>query len=410
MTSVDLTQGRFVPGDEQFLTGVKQASLTETTPRALWALYLLCLIVVAALVWAALARVDVITRAQGKVVPDGREQVIASLEGGILRSLPVHEGDLVEADAELAQLDPTRFAAQQNEGQARQLALLGTAARFAAEASGQALHFPAELRQAGSIVAAETEAFQARRRGLDEAIAMTRQNMALIERELATARQMSASGLMSEVEVMRLDRQRNDLLLQVQERSNRFRQDAATELIRVRTELAQLGEQQVAKSDALQRTTLKSPVRGIVKNIRIGTIGGVVGAGAPIMEIVPLGPRVLIEARIAPADIGFVHVGLPVTVKLSAYDFYNYGGLEGTIEYLSPDALGEDKVGGAQDTTYYRARIRTDVSHLRAPAGQPPLLVLPGMTAAIEVRTGERSVLDFLISPVLKGHEAFRER
>lgn len=410
MTSADLTQGRFVPGDEQFLTGVRQARLTEATPRALWALYLLCLIVVAALAWAALARVDVITRAQGKVVPDGREQVIASLEGGILRSLPVREGDLVEAGAELAQLDPTRFAAQQNEGQARQQALLGTVARLVAESSGQTLRFPAELRQASGIVAAETEAFQARRRALDEALAMTRQNMALIERELATARQMSAAGLMSEVEVMRLDRQRNDLLLQAQERGNRFRQDAATELIRVRSELAQLGEQQVAKTDALQRTTLKSPVRGVVKNIRIGTIGGVVGAGAPIMEIVPLGPRVLIEARIAPADIGFVRVGQPVTVKLSAYDFYNYGGLEGTIEYLSPDALGEDKVGTPQDSTYYRARIRTEASHLRAPAGQPPLLVLPGMTAAIEVRTGERSVLDFLISPVRKGQEAFRER
>jgi adhesin transport system membrane fusion protein len=323
----------------------------------------------------------------------------------------VHEGELVEADAELAQLDPTRFAAQQNEGQARQLALLGTAARLSAEASGRPLHFPAELRQANAIVAAETDSFQARRQSLDEAITVTHRSMALLERELATARQMSASGLMSDVEVMRLDRQRNDLLLQVQERVNRFRQDATNELVRVQNELAQLGEQQVAKADALLRTTLKSPVRGIVKNIRIGTIGGVVGAGAPIMEIVPLGPRVLVEARIAPADIGFVHVGLPVTVKLSTYDFYTYGGLHGTIEYLSPDALGEDsKVGAAQDTTYYRARIRTDAADLHAGPDKPPLAVLPGMTASIEIRTGARSVLQFLISPILKGREAFRER
>ncbi|MEY2874083.1 MAG: hypothetical protein RLZZ373_1454, partial [Pseudomonadota bacterium] len=364
-------------------------------------------------VWAALAPVDVITRAQGKVVPDGQEQVIASLEGGLLRAVLVREGDLVEIGADLVQLDPTRVAAQQNEGRARQLALLGAAARLSAEANGRALSVPTELRAAGAagagIAAAESDALQARRRVLEDSVSVSRSNIVLLEQELATARQMAERGLMSEVEVMRLDRQRNELLMQVQERQNRFRQEAATDLVRVNGELAQIAPQQVAKVDAVQRTTLKSPVRGIVKNVRMTTVGGVVGAGAPIMEIVPQGDRVLVEARIAPADIGFVHAGLPVTVKLSTYDFYTYGGLEGTIEVISPDALGEDRPGATQDTTYYKARIRADAKRLHTATGHP-LAVLPGMTASVEIRTGERSVLEFLVSPMLKGREAFRER
>jgi len=410
---VSPSAGQFVRGDEAFLSGTRQASLVEPTPHALWAIYLLCLIVAAAGVWAALAPVDVITRAQGKVVPDGQEQVIASLEGGLLRAVLVREGDLVEAGTDLVQLDPTRMAAQQNEGRARQLALMGSAARLMAEASGRALVAPAELRAAGpagaAIIAAESDALQARRQVLEQAVSASRSNIMLLEQELATARQMAERGLMSEVEVMRLDRQRNELLMQVQERQNRFRQEAATELVRVNGELAQLAPQQVAKVDAVQRTVLKSPVRGIVKNVRLTTVGGVVGAGSPIMEIVPQGSKVLVEARIAPADIGFVHAGLPVTVKLSTYDFYTYGGLEGTIEVISPDALGEERPGSTQDTTYYKARIRADASRLHTASGHP-LAVLPGMTASVEIRTGERSVMEFLVSPMLKGREAFRER
>ena len=400
--------GRLMRGDEDFLDGVRLAQVSEATPRSAWALYLLCLFVVCALVWASQAKVDVITRAEGKVVPDAREQVIASLEGGILRAIHVREGTIVEAGEELVQLDPTRFAAVQNEGEARQVALRGTAARLAAEVYGRALSFPPEVRIDAAVVAAETEAYNARRHLLGEAIGATRRNLNLIDNELATAQHMADQGLMSEVEVMRLRRQRNDLLMQMQERANRFRQDASTELLKVRSELVQIGQQQVVKEDALKRTTLKSPLRGIVKNIRIGTLGGVVPAGAPILEIVPITDRVLIEARIKPADIGFVRTGLSAAVKLSAYDYYTYGGLQGTIEYISPDALGDDR-GAAQDNSYYRARIRTDVSHLRGAADRP-LAVLPGMTATVEIRTGDRTVMDFLLKPMLKGSEAFRER
>lgn len=400
--------GRYFKGDREFLTGVKEAQLTEATPRATWAIYLMLLFVVGVLVWASLARVDEVTRADGKVVPDGREQIIASLEGGILSNLMVREGVLVSQGQELLQLDPTRVEAQQNEGQAKRQSLKGALARLAAEATGRPLVFPPEVAVVEAIVQGESEAYAARRQALDEAVSVTRGSLGLIHRELAMAERMAAKGLMSEVEVMRLRRQSNDLQLQVQERVNRFRQEASSELVKIRTELAQLEEQMVVKQDVLRRTTLRSPVRGLVKNIKLGTVGGVVPAGATIMEIVPIGPRVLVEARIKPADIGFVKVGSHAEVKLSAYDYYTYGGLKGVVEYISPDALGEESKTAAQDNTYYRALIRSDVSTLKSKG--KPLVVMPGMTANIDIRTGERSILQFLLKPVLKSQEAFRER
>ena len=402
-------QGNYVPGDERFLSGVKEAQLNEATPRASWALYLMLTAVFTAIVWAFVARVDQVTKAEGRVVADGREQVIASLEGGILNKMLVREGMVVEKGQDLLLLDPTRYEAQQNEGQAKLVALKGTLSRLVAESTGRRLLFPPEVLAQPVIVQGESESYAARRQALEEGVAVNRRSLALLNRELAMAQRMSAKGLMSEVEVMRLQRQGNDLTLQIQERINRFRQEASTELVKARTELAQLEEQMVVKQDVLTRTTLKSPVHGLVKNIRIGTVGGVVQAGAPIMEILPIGPRVLIEARIKPSDIGFVKVGMPVTVKLSAYDYYIYGGLKGTIEYISPDALGDDaKAANAADTTYYRARIRSDQSTLHK--GNKPLMVMPGMTASVEVRTGERSVLEYLLMPMIKSQEAFRER
>jgi len=395
-------------GDARYLSQLRAAQIVEDTPRITWALYLMLTIVATAIAWAAIARVDEVTRADGRVVPDGREQVIASLEGGLLRELYVREGMQVQEGQELVQLDPTRFEAQQNEGQAKRMALKGTVARLTAEATGRPLKFPADVAASASIVAAETEAFGARKYALDAAVAANQRSVGLLMRELGVSEAMSAKGLMSDVEVMRLRRQVNDLQLQSQERINKFRQEASTELVRVQTELALLDEQIAGRADVLRRTVLTSPVRGLVKNIRAGTIGGVIGPGAPIMEIVPLSSRVLVEARIKPKDIGFVRLGQAAEVKLAAYDYTTYGGVKGKIEYISPDALGETDKGASPDQTYYRVLVRGEKSTLKQ--GSKPLPVLPGMTGTVEVRTGERSVLDFILRPMLKSREAFKER
>ena len=255
---------------------------------------------------------------------------------------------------------------------------------------------------------AERESHQARQRALQEAVDTHRRSIALLQRELDVAAQLSAQGLMSEVEVMRVRRQVNDLQSQVQERVNRFRQEASADLVRVRNELGLLDEQMVVRDDALRRTTLVSPVRGLVKQIRANTVGGVIAPGAPVLEIVPLGERVLIEARLRPADIGFIKLGQPVTIKLSAYEYTVYGALQGTVELLSPDALGDPDRAGAPGGTWYRALVRADSATLAA--GGRELAVLPGMQGTAEIRTGQRSVLGFLLRPMLRSQEAFRER
>lgn len=398
------------PEDIGFLTPVRSAQVVEPAPAAMWAVYLLLALLATAIAWAAVAQVDIVVRANARVVPDGREQVIASLEGGILRELRVKEGQQVAEGEELALLDPTRFEAQQAEGQAKRQALLGTVARLEAEAAGRDLRFPPDLAtQAPQVVQGETDSWRARQRALDEAVGITRRNAELLQRELGMAQALSARGLMSEVEVMRLRRQVNELQLQAQERVNRFRQEASAELVKARTELAQLGEQMVVRDDALRRTVLTSPVRGVVKQIRINTVGGVISPGAPVMEIVPIGSRVLVEARIRPADIGFVRVGQDVVVKISAYDYSVYGGLKGTVQSISPDVLGDaDKAMPGAEAGYYKAMIRADRSSLRV--GDKPLQVLPGMGGNADIRTGERSVLSYLLRPLMKSQEAFRER
>ncbi len=394
-------------GELLYVSPLRAAQVVEPTPGAAWSIWLMLIVVLTALGWAALTRVDVVTQATARVVPEGREQLVASLEGGLLRELKVREGDEVQTGQVLAVLDPTRLAAQRSEGASRRTALRAALARATAEANAAPLQFPREVLSQPAVVQAETESFKARGRLLDEALDVNRRNLDLLQRELAMAESMSARGLMSEVEVMRLRRQANDLQQAAQERVSRFRQDASADLVRLRNELALIDDQQVVRDDALRRTTLTSPVRGIVKAVRNNTLGGVLAPGAPLMEIVPVSDTVLVELRIKPADIGFVKAGQRVMIKLSAYEYTIYGGLQGQVGVIGPDAMG-DAERGTPDATWYRALVRADASQL-ASAGKP-LPVRPGMQGLGEIRTGERSVLSFLLRPMLRTQEAFRER
>jgi adhesin transport system membrane fusion protein len=398
------------PDDLVYVSALRAAQVAEPLRVVHWAIYLMMAALACAVGWSLLARVDIITRADARVVPEGREQVIASLEGGILRELLVREGQQVRAGQDLALLDPTRLEAQQNEGEAKRLSLRAAIARAQAESTGRALAFPPELKNARAAVAGETESYNARQRGLNEALAMNKRNLVLLEKELNVAETMSAQGLMSEVEVMRVRRQVNDLSLGMEERINRFRQEASAELVRLQTELAQVGEQMVVRDDAVKRTVLKSPVNGLVKVIRANTVGGVIAGGASLMEIVPVGDKVLVELRIKPGDIGFVRIGQHAEVKLGAYDFAVYGRLKGTVTMISPDALGDTERQGVAtpDTTYYRVLMHAERSTLQA--GGKPLPVMPGMTGTGEINVGERSVLSYLMQPMTKAQQAFQER
>ncbi len=291
--------------DVAYLDPVRAAHVTEAAPAATLAIWLMLAAVACAVGWAAWAHVDIVAKADSRVVPDGKEQVIASLEGGILRELHVREGQAVQAGTRLALLDPTRFEAQQAESHTKRLSLQATIARLSAESTGRPLQFPPEVAALKHLVDGETENWRARQTSLNEAVALNQRSIELLKRELAVAETMASKGLMSEVEVMRVRRQINELNLQMQERGNRFRQDASSELVRARTELRLLEDQLVVRDDQLRRTVLESPVAGIVKSIKVNTLGGIVAPGAPVMEIVPVGSRVLVEARVRPADIGF---------------------------------------------------------------------------------------------------------
>jgi len=401
--------GRARRGDAAFMSGVRAAQVVEAAPQVTWVLYLMAAALAATLAWAALARVDEVTKADARVVPEGREQVIASLEGGILRELFVKEGEQVEEGQDIAELDPTRFKTQQAEGAAKILAMKAQIARLTAEAFGRPLAFPPELEAAPDVAQGERDSYLARKRANDDALGSNQRGMEMLRRELQMSEAMSAKGLLSEVEVLHLRRQINDMALQSEDRMNRFRQDASSELTKLRTDLAALQEQQAGRQDVLERTMIRSPVRGIVKNIRVNTLGGVIGGGAPIMEIVPIGKQSLIEARVKPGEIGFLQVGQAAKVKLAAYDFALYGAVDGKIESISPDALGDpERAVGSVDPTYYRVMLRVDNNTLHEKGKTLPLL--PGMTGTVEVRIGERSVLNFLLRPMLKSKEAFRER
>jgi adhesin transport system membrane fusion protein len=392
---------------DRFLSAIAAAQVDEKLPKSTWVLYLMLAFVACFVAWAAWAEVDEITRADGRIVPDGKEQVIASLEPGLLGELMVKEGQTVKQGQALLRLDPTRMAAAQNEGELKSASLSATAARLRAEANGMPLKFPDSIRQAKALMAAETEAFESRRRLLDESVAGINRSVALVQRELEMARRMAAQGLMSDVEVMRLTRQTSELAQQRAERINRFRQEAASELVKVQNDLALLQEQRVVRDDQMQRTVLTSPVDGVVKSIKINTVGGVVASGAAIMEIAPMGGRLLIEARVKPRDVGFVAVGQKAEVKLAGYDYNVFGGLHGRVEFISPDALGDADKGA--EATYYRTLVVSEKSTLKPRLGQA-LPLIPGMAASVEIKTGQRSVLSYLLRPMLKSREALRER
>lgn len=387
------------------------AMLEQRVPPVRWALYLLCALVLCFLLWAGLTRVDEVTRGNGKVISNSGDQLIQSLEGGILARLHVREGDRVEAGQTLLEIDATRANAAFKEGVNKMAALQASAARLRAEAYGRSLVFPPEIAKHPEFIRNETLAYNSRRQALDQAVSELQRSQKLAEQEVALSEPLMARGLISDIELLRMRRQVNDFRLQVAEKQNKYRAEANADLGRVESELSQSRENVVAKEDTARRTVITAPVRGVVKDIRLSTIGGVIQPAATILEIVPLDDRLLVEARIRPQDVAFLREGLPATVKVTAYDFAIYGGLDGVVEHISPDTLREDSrmaVAATGEETYYRVLVRTQRASLGTP--DKPLPIMPGMTASVDIRSGEKSVLDYLLKPVFKAREALRER
>lgn len=367
---------------------------------------LIVLIAAVAVAWSYFASLDEVSSGSGRVVPTTREQVIQSLEGGILASLHVRQDNVVEPGQILAQLDPTISQSEVEETAAKYRAALASASRLEAEVNGTQLAFPVELDEFPDLVTAETELYEARRRSLEESIRWIEESINLIDQELVISQSLTDVGAASNVEVLRLKRQLADLELKRVEVRSDYIVRAREELAKANADVKSLRPVVTGRSDSLSRLTLRSPVRGIVKDIEVSTIGGVIPPNGQLMQIVPLDDQLLIEARISPRDIAFIHPGQRATVKISAYDYAIYGGLEGEVTTISPDTI-KDEVD--PQVHYYRVFIRTRSVELVNDAGQS-FPIVPGMIATVDIHTGSKTVFEYLIKPLNRAREALRER
>ena len=369
-------------------------------------IWVICIGLLVLLAWAWFFELEEVSTGSGKVIPSSKEQSIQSLEGGILTKLYVSEGEIVKQGQVLAQLDPTRFASNVGESESLLIASKATAARLRAEVNATPLVFPEDVLKIPKLVSEETALYQSRRSNLNDSVSGLSQALVLVEQELAMTEPLVAKGAASEVEVLRLKREANDLRNQMNDIRNQYYVKAREELAKANIDIETQAQVIKGKTDTLERTVFKSPVRGIVKEIDVMTIGGVIPQNGKLMTIVPLDEQLLIEARISPRDIAFIRPDQEALVKVTAYDYSIYGGLHGKVTVISPDTL-RDEV--KQDQFYYRAYIRTDSDKLINKQGKQ-FNITPGMVAVVDIKTGHKTVLDYLIKPFNKAKEALRER
>jgi adhesin transport system membrane fusion protein len=396
--------------DLEYMQNVSEALQAQSTPASSAFLYLMIALTVVAITWASTSKVDEVTQAEARVITSNRDQVVNSMEGGLLAAMLVSEGDSVTKGQAIVQLEPTRFESQYEEGRSKQLALKAALSRARSEALNQPLSFPSEVQANRALVDNETRTYMAKKKLMDESVHALRKSVDMISNEIQISQKLSEQGLFSIVELSRLRRQENDLNQQITERLNKFRADANTEVVRIETELAQLKPNLTARRDTYERTTLRAPVNGIVKNIRMTTLGAAVPGGAPILDIVPVDAKLLLDARLDPKDVSYIKPGLPVAIKLAAFDTAIYGELKGTVVLVSPDTFrGEDaRNAEGQPAAYYRVLIESEVD--KNDVRKKKMVIIPGMTATAQIRTGEKTVMQYIIKPIYKAKEAFHER
>ncbi|WP_413499260.1 HlyD family type I secretion periplasmic adaptor subunit [Buttiauxella gaviniae] len=357
-------------------------------------------------VWAWFGTLDEVSTGTGKVVPSSREQILQSLDGGIVTEVLVHEGDKVQAGQIVARLDPTRSESNVGESAARYRASLASSVRLNAEVSDLPLVFPDSLKAWPELTASEMRLYKSRRAQLNDSAADIQDALVSVNKELAITQRLAKSGAASNVEVLRLQRQKSDLQLKITDLRSQYYVQAREALSKANAEVDMLASIIKGREDSVSRMTVRSPMRGIVKNIQVTTIGGVIPPNGEMMEIVPIDDHLLIEARLSPRDIAFIHPGQRALVKVTAYDYAIYGGLEGEVETISPDTI-QDKV--KPEIVYYRVFIRTQQDYLVNKAGHH-FSISPGMVATVDIKTGQKTIVDYLIKPFNRAREALRER
>lgn len=440
-------QGADKRAERDYMPELAGATLQESPSLSRLTVWLAAILLLIALVWANFAVLDEVTVGEGKAIPSSKVQVVQNLEGGIVTEIFVREGQMVDKGATLLRLDDTRFKSNKGESEADRYALTAQVERLSAESEGRPFVLSSEVRaKAPQVAEDEAALYDSRQRRLasekqtlNEQLRQKTQELAefrskvdqyrsavgLLQQELDMSSPLVSKGAISPVEILRL-KQRSveargqlnatnlaipraeaaiaEIRSKIQESDASFRSDAAKELNDKRTELSKITATSIAIDDRVNRTTVVSPVRGIVKLLKVNTIGGVVQPGSDLVEIVPIEDNLLIEAKVRPQDVAFLHPGQTAMVKFSAYDYTIYGGLKAKLELIGADTVTDDK-GNA----FYLIQVRTDKNHLGG--DNKPLLIIPGMVATVDIITGQKSVLDYLLKPVLKARtEALRER
>lgn len=368
------------------------------------------IIVASAVGWAAFAEIDQISRAPGQIIPAGRTQVIQSAEGGVIDKLFVREGDLVKRGQVLVTLDSAKLIASVAEGESKVASLKGTLARINAELFDRPLNFPKEVLGYPDVVENQSMLYAKRRAALSAEIRTLEQVQALMRQELNMTEPLLASGDVSRTELLRIQRSLADVGGQIANRRARYVQELQAEYTKVTDELVTAEQALAQRKDSLAYSKIVAPTDGIVKNVRLTTVGGVLRPSDEVMQIVPTGEELIIEARVSPSDIAFVRTGQSAGIKFDAYDPSIYGSASGKVTYVSADTLTERSADG-REASYYRAHVSVDLRSMHPSKGKKKVELQPGMTATVEIKTGQNTVLRFLTKPITKTFsDSFSER
>lgn len=423
------------PNSQDWVVDAQWERMQQQPASARLLLYMICIILVLLIIWAAFASLDEVARGEGRVIPSNKLQVIQSYDGGMVEAINVREGQIVNAGDVLIKIDPTRFISSFKENQAKVLSLSAKVARLQALTKKQALEFSPELiTQAPQIIKHEQLIFESnqqeltqqvtihkrqleqRRQDLIEAQAALQQHtnaLRLINRELRVTKPLLKSGAVSDIDIIRLERQAVDLngeinrtravinrsMSAISEAKDKVTEvELATinrwnnELSEARLRLESIKETESGLADKVTQTEIRSPVNGTVQRLMVNTVGGILQPGSDVLEIVPLDDQLIVEAKIPPKDIAFLRPGQPAMIKFSAYDFAIYGGLSAQVMQISADTITDER-----DNTFYLVQLKTNQKDFAK-----DLTIIPGMTTQVDIITGKKTVLEYLLKPVLR--------
>jgi adhesin transport system membrane fusion protein len=381
------------------------------TSRLSLVIWLLVLAAAALVAWAQFSVIDETARASATVIASSRVQVIQAIDGGVLEQLRVHEGDRVREGDVLAVFEETRTRAALQEIEAKRAGLRANLARLEAELGEGPAVFPPDVQRYPTVVRLQEALLRERRAGLAAELRSLTDVARLANDELVITERLILSGDASQIELLRARRSATEAAAALANRRNKYVQDVSTDMTHVREEYEQVEQQAAQRRQQLANVVIRSPMGGIVKNVKFTTLGGVLRAGDELLQVVPVEDQMIVEAKVQPRDIALLRVGLPATIKFDAYDYTVFGIIDGEVTYVSADTIrDESQRPDSATATYYRVHVRTTAPGPTTRSGRK-IDVIPGMTATVDIRTGRRTLLAYLLKPVTKTlSEAFRER